>query len=96
MHAREMIGWEVADRLDAAAVQQDERHRRLFAEQQEASDRAGLLRAIAQTLRNGKLLSIVVPELLTLLTPQAASVTNDDLRAIAWKVELPAAPRVNR
>lgn len=93
MNARDMIGLEVADRLDAAAVQQDERHRRMFAKQQEASDRAELLRAIAQTLRNGRLLSIVVPELLTLLTPWADSVTNDDLRAIAWKVEHPAGPR---
>jgi len=92
MNARDMIGLEVADRLDAAAVQQDERYRQMFAAQQVASDRAGLLRAIAQTLRNGRLLSIVVPELLTLLTPQADSVTNDDLRAIAWKVEHPWGP----
>ena len=93
MHAREMIGWEVADRLDAAAVQQDERHRRLFAEQREASDRAALLRDVAQQLRHGSMLSVVVPELLTLLTPEAASVTNDDLRSIIWKVEIPAGPR---
>ncbi|CAB4165993.1 hypothetical protein UFOVP843_4 [uncultured Caudovirales phage] len=93
MNAREAIGWEVADRLDAAAVRQDERHRRLFAEQQEALDRAALLRDVARQLRQGCMLMCVVPEILALLTPQAEQVTNDDLRAIIWKVEIPAGPR---
>lgn len=93
MNAREAIGWEVADRLETAAAQQEERHRRLFADQQEALERAALLRDVARLLRQGNMLQIVVPELLTLLTPQADLVTNDDLRAIAWKVEIPPGPR---